>query len=107
MIESIAGVIGGQLAIVQRVIRPATNDAAVALEQFEANAAGDARLNRRDERIDGFARRREPEAVVDGIGVDAPHVLLDPFEIARDHEFLELAMRGMQHDRRRRFVDLA
>ena len=33
--------------------------------------------------------------------------MLEPLEIARDDELLELAVRGVQDDRRRRLVDLA
>ena len=50
---------------------------------------------------------REPLAAVDEIGVDAAQIVLDPFEIARNHQLLELLVGRVQHDRGGRLVDLA
>ena len=77
------------------------------MNSFRRTLASDARLNGGDERIDRFACRREPEAVVDGVGVHPSHVLLDALEIARDDELLELTMRGVQHHSGGSLVDLA
>ena len=66
---------GGDRASPSRSSADAANwradDAAVALEQLEPHGAGDARLHVRDERVDRLARRREPVAVVDEVGVGA------------------------------------
>ena len=107
MIEPIALVVGGQLAIVERVIRSPSDHTAIPLEQLESHRSGDARLNGRDKGVDRLPRLREPQAVVHRVGVVTTQIVLDPLEIARDDELLELAVRRVQDDGGRRFVDLA
>ena len=101
------GVVGRELLVVEGKRRLAADHPAAALEQLEAHRAGDAPLHRAHERIDGLARLREPEAVVDEVGVGAGQLVLDALEIAGHDQLLELAVRGVQDDRRRRLVDLA
>ena len=107
MIEAVALVVGGEAVIVERERRFSADDAAVALEELEPDRAGDALLHVLHERVDRLARRRKPEAVVDDVGVFLREALLESLEILGDDQPLELAMRGMQNDGRRRLVDFA
>src|SRR6476661_8054595 len=49
------------------------NDTAVAFEQLHPDDAGHPFLDFVDERVERLAQRREPEAIVDGVGVLEAH----------------------------------
>ena len=87
--------------------RLAPDYATVALEQLQAHSPGDALLHVFHERIERGARRREPQAVVDEVGIMQADQSRQTIEIPGRHELLELFMSRVQHDRGGRLVDLA
>src|SRR5919201_620102 len=58
---------------VECVRRLPANDTAVAFEQFHADDAGHPFLHLVDERVERFPERREPEPIVDGVGILQAH----------------------------------
>ena len=92
--------------VVQREGRLSADDAAVALEELEADDAGHALLRAVDEGVERVAQRREPEAVVDDVGVLQADRPGEPVEVPRRDQLLQLLVRRVQHDGRRRLVDL-
>ena len=103
-VELIARVVGRERLIVEGVRGLAADDVAIAFEEFESDRSCDARLNRAHEGVYRFARLREPESVVDEVRVGASEVVLDPLEVPRDDELLQLAVRRVEHDGGRRLV---
>src|SRR5262245_20247061 len=64
VVEPVSLFVSDQSLIVKRVRRLAADDAAVALEQLQANRAGERLLNLGDEGVDRQPRRRKPQAVI-------------------------------------------
>ena len=92
--------------ILERERRLTADDTAVALEQFHADDTGHALLHVVDVGVERLAQRREPEAVVDGVGVLQADSARESIALPRHHHLLQLLVRLMQDDGRRRFVDL-
>ena len=101
MIERVAGVVGRQPLVVQRIGGLATDDMTVALEQLEAHDTGHSLLNLLHERVEGLAQRREPQAVVNQIGIVAADKPREALEVPGDDQLLQLLVSGVEQQSRR------
>ena len=68
---------GGDLVVVERVGGLAPDDDDVALVELDADRPLDELLRRVDGGLEGLALGREPEAVVDELGVAGPQLVLE------------------------------
>src|SRR5919106_6748654 len=87
--------------------RSAPNHLAIALEQLQSDRPCHQLLDLPRERVERLSHRSEPEAVVYQIRVLQRKLTLQPLEIPRQHERLELAMCRVEDYRGRRLRDLA
>ena len=97
MAEAVGGVVGGELVVVEAVRAAPAGDLAAAGLEAQAHLAGDELLARVDERVEGLLQRREPEAVVDELGVAGLDAGLLPVEVALEADRLEVLV---GHDER-------
>src|SRR3546814_18247615 len=73
--------------------RLAADDAGVALVKLEADGAGDVRLAMVDRRLQHLAFGREPEAVVDELGIFRHQLVLEVRRAAVERDAFATAMR--------------
>src|SRR3546814_18624141 len=73
--------------------RLAADDAGVALVKLEADGAGDVRLAMVDRRLQHLAFGREPEAVVDELGIFRHQLVLEVRRAAIERDAFDTAMR--------------
>ena len=59
----------GEIGAIERIGRVARGDVDVAFEKRERDRAGDAALRAGEKRVESFAQRREPHAVINHLGV--------------------------------------
>src|SRR5207245_5532407 len=83
----------GQVRAIERERRLAAGDVQRALPELEADAASDALLRDVEETVERLALRREPNSVVDKLGVTNRERLLQVRGFAIDGETFEFAMR--------------
>src|SRR5690606_18201723 len=106
VVEAVGRVVGGEPVVVEAVVAaPADHVAAVRL-QAQAHLAGDVPLRRVDERVERLLERREPQAVVDELGVAVLEGDLLALQVALEGDALEVAVRRDQRQRTRRLVGL-
>src|SRR5580693_8122282 len=67
----------GEVGAIERERRDTLGDVEGAFPQFEADSAGDALLRDVEKSVEGFAQRREPQAVVNEFGVTQRERLLE------------------------------
>ena len=67
--ERVLGLVGRELVVVEPAVGAAAGDEAAPGLEPQPDLAGDVPLGRVDERVERLAQRREPQAVVDELGV--------------------------------------
>ena len=93
-----AGLVGGQVVVVEADVAPAARPRCSGRDsQAQAHLAGDELLALVDEGVEGLLERREPEAVVDQLGVAGLEPGLLVGQVALEGQVLEVAV---GHDER-------
>src|ERR1700676_961420 len=82
----------GEVGAVERERRNTLRDVERALPQFETDGASDALLRNVEKSVESFAQRREPQTVVDQLGVTQRECLLKMRGLAIDGEPLQFLM---------------
>ena len=96
--ERVVGLVGRELVVVEPAFgAPARDEAAAGLEA-EPDLAGDVALGRVDERVERLAQRREPQPVVDELGVAGLEPGLLPHDVALERDRLEIRVREHQRE---------
>ena len=90
--EAVGGVVGGQAVVVEAVRAAPTDHVAPARFEAQPHLAGDEALALVDEGVEGLLQRREPQAVVDELGVAALEALLLAGEVALEGDRLEVVV---------------
>src|SRR5699024_10540713 len=107
LVEGVAGVVGGQVEIVEGGTGTTAVDGDLACVQHEADIAGDVLLGGLDEGIQGALQRAEPETVVDLLGPAGVAAALVPGQLTLDGDILHGLVGGDEDDGTRCLVDLA
>ena len=106
MAEGVGRVVGGEVVAVEAAVgAPAGHEAAARLEP-QPHVAGDELLRVRHERVERLLERREPEAVVDELGVARLEPRLLAHEVALLGDRLEVGVREQHGQRARALVGL-
>src|SRR5919202_465714 len=96
---------GRELLTVQAIRRLPAGRHAVPLVEFDAHLAGDCLLRHVDKGIERLTQRREPEAVVDKLGVLLSHDVLVVQRLAIQRDRFQLLVRGGKDRRTWLLVD--
>src|SRR5690625_1954988 len=107
LVEGVAGVVGGEVEVVEAGVAAATGDHGAAAVQQQADVTGDVALGVGDEGVERALERREPLAVVDQLGPALVHGLLEAGLLALDGDVLKLLVGGDERDRAGGLVHLA
>src|SRR5581483_8099255 len=107
LVEGVAGVVRGQVEVVERLPRPPSGDDGPAAVQGHPDVAGDVLVGLVDEAVQGPLERGEPLAVVDQFAPALLDLPLEAGEFALDGDVLQLLVRGDQRDGAGGLVDLA
>ncbi len=108
LVEGIAGVVGGEVEVVQRGLGAATVDDCLATVEDHADVAGNVLLRVFDEGVQGALERGEPLSVVDQLCPALANSCLEAGLFALDGDVLEVLVRGDQrHGTRGGFIDFA
>src|SRR5712664_1895627 len=94
----------GEVRAIKRERRNALGDIQRALPEFQADGAGDALLCDVEKSVERFSQRREPQAVVNQLGVAQRKCLLEMRGLAVDRQALEFLMRFDEQGSARSFV---
>ena len=97
----------GQILAVEPERRSSADRAGSALVELHPHVAGDRHLGAIDEGVERLAQRREPEAVVDQIGVGQRQLVLEPHRRLVQRQMLQLAVGGGEDRAAGRLVDAA
>src|SRR5664280_3110368 len=95
---------GDEILIVQRILALAADHDDISLVEFQAHPTGDIGLAVIDRRLQHLALRREPEAVVDEIGIFRHQLVLEMSRTAIERDRFDAAMRHQQNGAARRLV---
>ena len=106
LVEGVAGIVGGEVEVVQRLRAAAAVDRDVSAVQHHPYLAGDPFLGLGHEGLQRGLQRGEPQAVVDQFGPAPVGGPLEPAEFALQRHVLEFGVGGDQRHRARRLVDL-
>src|SRR5207248_10334285 len=87
-----------QILIVKRIGALTADHGSLALVELEPHPAGHELLAEIDRRLQHFTFRREPEAVVDQLGITRHQLVLEVRRAAIERDLLDTAM-GYQQDR--------
>jgi hypothetical protein len=96
LVEGVAGVVGGEVEVVQRGLGAAAVDDGLAAVEHHADVAGDVLLGVLDEGVQGALERGEPLAVVNQLGPALANGGLEAGLLALDGDVLEVLVRGDQ-----------
>src|SRR5215217_4148865 len=107
VVEGVAGGVGGQVGPVQGPLGPPAGGLAAPGRQLQADLAGDRLLGLGHERVKGRLEGREPQAVVDQLGVADVEAGLLVEHIAVQGQVLQVAVGGDHRQGPRDLVDLA
>src|SRR5215208_971511 len=107
VIEGVAGGVGGQVGPVQGPLGPPAGGLAAPGRQLQADLAGHCRLGLVEERVQGRLEGREPEAVVDQLGVADVEAGLLVEHVAVQGQVLQVAVGGDPRQGPWDLVDLA
>ena len=77
LVEAVAGIVGGEVVVVQRAVGATAGDDGATAVQHHANLAGDVLLGVLDERVERLSRRGEPLRIVDQLAPALVDVALD------------------------------
>src|SRR6266403_3679995 len=83
----------GEVGAIKRERRNALGDVERALPEFQADSAGDALLRDVEKSVERFAQRREPQTVIDELGIAQRKRLLKMRGFAVDRQALEFLVR--------------
>src|SRR5262245_49743252 len=92
---------------VERFRRRAADDNDVALIELEPDLAFDMLLALIDQRLQHLAIGREPEAVIDELGIARHQLILEMHRLAVERERLDRPVRDVEYGTARRLVDAA
>ena len=106
LVEGVAGVIGGQVEVIERLRAAPAVDRDVPTVQHHPDLTGHPFLGLGDEGFQGGLQRGEPQAVVDQLGPAPVGGPLEPAEFAFQRDVLEFGVRGDEGHRARRLVNL-
>ena len=107
MAEGVGGVVGGEVVAVEATVGPPTRDEAPARFEPEPHVAGDEALRVAHEGVERLLERREPQAVVDQLGVAGLEARLLAHEVALERDRLEVGVGEQHRQRARALVGLA
>ena len=106
LIEAVAGIVGGQIVVIQRGVGTTTGHDGASAMQDHADFAGNVLLGVFDEGVQGLRCRGEPLRIVDEFGPALVDIALDAVLLAFEAAVLEFLVGGDQCDSTRSLVQL-